>query len=81
MVRGVGQTPRVDGEHEIAAGVCEPVEALGERVDLGVAEVGGRVGGGGGGPADFAQGGGPDVSKLDDALDDAPGVLRKVLDA
>jgi alanyl-tRNA synthetase len=40
-----------------------------------------RVGGGGGGPPDFAQGGGPDADALDDALDDAPDVLRAVSDA
>ena len=46
-----------------------------------VGELAGKVGGGGGGPSDFAQGGGPDVEKLDAALDDAPTVLKKVLDA
>ena len=40
-----------------------------------------KVGGGGGGPPDFAQGGGPDASKLDEALEDAPDVLRAKLDA
>ena len=46
-----------------------------------VGELAGRVGGGGGGPPDFAQGGGPDVDALEDALDDAPGILRGVLNA
>jgi alanyl-tRNA synthetase len=46
-----------------------------------VAQLAARVGGGGGGPPDFAQGGGPDVDELDDALDDAPDVLRQVLNA
>jgi len=46
-----------------------------------VGELAGRVGGGGGGPPDFAQGGGPDVDALDDALEDAPDVLRQVQDA
>ncbi|MFW6382616.1 MAG: alanine--tRNA ligase-related protein, partial [Haloferacaceae archaeon] len=52
-------------------------------VDAGdvVGELAGRVGGGGGGPPDFAQGGGPDGEALDDALDDAPDILRQVLDA
>lgn len=52
-------------------------------VDAGavVGELAQRVGGGGGGPPDFAQGGGPDGEKLDDALADAPDVLRQVLDA
>ena len=43
-----------------------------------VGELASRVGGGGGGPPDFAQGGGPDADKLDDALDDAPEILRQV---
>jgi alanyl-tRNA synthetase len=46
-----------------------------------VAELAGRVGGGGGGPPDFAQGGGPDADALDDALADAPDVLKRVLNA
>jgi len=46
-----------------------------------VGELAGRVGGGGGGPPDFAQGGGPDVDALDDALEDAPEILRGVLNA
>jgi alanyl-tRNA synthetase len=46
-----------------------------------VGELAGLVGGGGGGPPDFAQGGGPDVENLDAALDEAPAVLRAVLDA
>ncbi len=46
-----------------------------------VGELAGRVGGGGGGPPDFAQGGGPNVEDLDDALEDAPDILRQVLNA
>ncbi|TQQ81983.1 alanine--tRNA ligase [Halonotius roseus] len=46
-----------------------------------VGELAGRVGGGGGGPPDFAQGGGPNVDALDDALADAPEILRGVLNA
>ncbi|WP_435197526.1 alanine--tRNA ligase [Natronomonas sp. EA1] len=46
-----------------------------------VSELAGKVGGGGGGPADFAQGGGPDAEKLDEALEAAPDVLLQVLDA
>jgi alanyl-tRNA synthetase len=46
-----------------------------------VSELAREVGGGGGGPPDFAQGGGPDAEALDDALDDAPGVLKRVLNA
>ncbi|PSQ10416.1 alanine--tRNA ligase [Halobacteriales archaeon QS_5_70_15] len=46
-----------------------------------VSELARRVGGGGGGPPDFAQGGGPDAGALDDALADAPDVLKRVLNA
>jgi alanyl-tRNA synthetase len=46
-----------------------------------VSELAGRVGGGGGGPPDFAQGGGPDADKLDNALAEAPEILRHVADA
>jgi len=40
-----------------------------------------RVGGGGGGPSDFAQGGGPDADALDEALAAAPDILKQVADA
>ncbi|MFC6905481.1 alanine--tRNA ligase [Halalkalicoccus tibetensis] len=46
-----------------------------------VGELAATVGGGGGGPADFAQGGGPDTDKLDEALESAPEVLRRVRNA
>ncbi|WP_284010926.1 alanine--tRNA ligase [Haloarcula pelagica] len=54
----------------------------GVGVDAGevVGELAGRVGGGGGGPPDFAQGGGPDGEALDDALAEAPDILRSVAD-
>jgi len=44
-----------------------------------VSELASMVGGGGGGPPDFAQGGGPDSDKLDDALAEAPEILRTVV--
>ena len=55
----------------------------GVGVDAGavVGELSARVGGGGGGPRDFAQGGGPDADALDDALAEAPDVLKRMLDA
>jgi alanyl-tRNA synthetase len=55
----------------------------GVAVDAGevVGELAARVGGGGGGPPDFAQGGGPNAGRVDEALDDAPDVLRRVLNA
>ncbi|MFC7201128.1 alanine--tRNA ligase [Halospeciosus flavus] len=45
-----------------------------------VGELASMVGGGGGGPADFAQGGGPDAEKLDEALEAAPDLLREVVE-
>jgi alanyl-tRNA synthetase len=61
------------------------VVAVPENVDINagsvVSELAERVGGGGGGPPDFAQGGGPDVDALDDALADAPDVLRQLREA
>jgi len=40
-----------------------------------------RVDGGGGGPPDFAQGGGPDAESLEEVLDSAPEVVRTVVNA
>ncbi|KYH26924.1 alanine--tRNA ligase [Halalkalicoccus paucihalophilus] len=61
------------------------VVAVPDGVGINAGEVVGtladRVGGGGGGPPDFAQGGGPDAGKLDEALEDAPDVLKRVLNA
>jgi alanyl-tRNA synthetase len=55
----------------------------GVAVDAGdvVGELAGMVGGGGGGPPDFAQGGGPDADALDDALERAPEVLKRLRNA
>jgi alanyl-tRNA synthetase len=55
----------------------------GVAVDAGevAGELAARVGGGGGGPPDFAQGGGPEAGRLHEALEDAPDVLRQVLNA
>jgi alanyl-tRNA synthetase len=61
------------------------VVAVPDGVGVNAGEVVGRlaeiVGGGGGGPPDFAQGGGPDVDRLDEALTEAPDVLRTALNA
>jgi alanyl-tRNA synthetase len=61
------------------------VVAVPDGVDLNagsvVGELAAKVGGGGGGPPDFAQGGGPDVDALDDALAEAPDVLRQLREA
>ena len=61
------------------------VVAVPDGVDINAGEVVGElaevVGGGGGGPPDFAQGGGPDTEKLDDALEAAPDLLHRLLNA
>jgi alanyl-tRNA synthetase len=61
------------------------VVAVPEGVDINagavVSDLAERVGGGGGGPPDFAQGGGPDAEALDDALEAAPDVLRRLSEA
>ena len=61
------------------------VVAVPDGVDINagvvVGELADRVGGGGGGPPDFAQGGGPDADALNDALDDAGDVLRRLSEA
>jgi alanyl-tRNA synthetase len=66
-------------------GSAQFVVGVPDGVDINAGDVVGRlagqVGGGGGGPPDFAQGGGPDVDALDDALGDAPDVLRAVQNA
>ena len=46
-----------------------------------VTELAGMVGGGGGGPPDFAQGGGPNAEALDEALEAAADVLKRLLEA
>lgn len=55
----------------------------GVGIDAGevVSELASLVGGGGGGPPDFAQGGGPQTEELEAALEEAPDVLRRVLNA
>ncbi|WP_435117690.1 alanine--tRNA ligase [Halolamina sp. C58] len=63
-----------DGSAQIVVGVPDGVD-----IDAGevIGELARTVGGGGGGPPDFAQGGGPDVDALDEALAEAPDVLRQ----
>jgi alanyl-tRNA synthetase len=55
----------------------------GIEIDAGdvVGELAARVGGGGGGPSDFAQGGGPEAEAVDETLDDAGDILRSVANA
>jgi len=70
----------VDGEKvRIVAGVTPDATdriKAGELVNM----VAGQVGGRGGGRADFAQAGGSDPSRLDDALDSVPAWVRARLD-
>jgi len=66
-----------DGKAMIAVGVTDDLTSTNDAVELvkaGVAALGGK---GGGGRADLAQGGGPDPSKADAALD----AIRRELEA
>lgn len=71
----------------LASGVDDAqfVVAVPESVNLDagdlVGELAEMVGGGGGGPSDFAQGGGPDVSNLDEVLDRVPELVNRVFNA
>ncbi|XVH30216.1 alanine--tRNA ligase [Haloferacaceae archaeon DSL9] len=66
------------GSAQFVVGVPDAAEINAGEV---VGELAGRVGGGGGGPADFAQGGGPDVDALDETLESASEILKRVLNA
>ncbi|MFC4356987.1 alanine--tRNA ligase [Halobium salinum] len=66
------------GSAQFVVGVPDDVPINAGEV---VSELAAKVGGGGGGPPDFAQGGGPDTDALDEALEEAPDVLREVLKA
>jgi alanyl-tRNA synthetase len=66
------------GSAQFVVGVPDDVAINAGEV---VSELAAKVGGGGGGPPDFAQGGGPDTGALEDALAEAPDVLRDVLKA
>jgi alanyl-tRNA synthetase len=61
------------------------VVAVPEGIDIDagdvVGELAARVGGGGGGPSDFAQGGGPEAESVDETLDEAGDILRSVANA
>ncbi|HHQ41577.1 MAG TPA: alanine--tRNA ligase [Chromatiales bacterium] len=67
-----------DGKVRLAAGVTDD---LTDRLKAGelVNEVAARVGGRGGGRADFAQAGGTDAARLDEALAAVPGLVRERL--
>ena len=66
-----------DGKVAIAAGVTKDLTS---RIHAGnlVKEVASLVGGRGGGRQDFAQAGGKDVEKVDDALAAVPGLIEKM---
>jgi alanyl-tRNA synthetase len=70
-----------DGGADGATFVVAVPDGVGVNAGEVVGELARRVGGGGGGPPDFAQGGGPDAEKLDGALDEAPDLLKQVLNA
>lgn len=76
-----GQVAVVGSGRESAQFVVAAPDGVGIDAGEVVAELASRVGGGGGGPPDFAQGGGPQTEELDAALDEAPDVLRQILDA
>ena len=66
-----------DGKVAIAAGVTKDLTS---RIHAGnlVKEVASLVGGRGGGRQDFAQAGGKDVEKVDDALAAVPELIEKM---
>jgi alanyl-tRNA synthetase len=67
-----------DGRASVAVGVTDDLAGQVSAVDLVKAAVATLGGQGGGGRADMAQGGGPDGSKAQEALDAVRGVLEKV---
>jgi len=67
-----------DGKVRLAAGVTDDLTDRLKAGDL-VNEVAARVGGRGGGRADFAQAGGTDAARLDEALAAVPGLVRERL--
>ncbi len=64
-----------DGKVRLAAGVTDDLTGRLKAGEL-VNEVAARVGGRGGGRADFAQAGGTDAARLDEALAAVPGLVR-----
>ena len=69
-----------DGRATVAVGVTEDLTARFSAVDLVRAAVSALGGQGGGGRADMAQGGGPDGSKADDAVDAVRAAMRRQTD-
>ena len=67
-----------DGRASVAVGVTDDLTSQINAVDLLKAAVAALGGQGGGGRADMAQGGGPDGSKANDALDAVKDALEKV---
>jgi alanyl-tRNA synthetase len=66
-----------DGKVSIAAGVTKDLSGRLHAGNL-VKEMAGLIGGKGGGRPDFAQAGGRDVNKVDEALAAVPGIIEKM---
>ena len=66
-----------DGKVSIAAGVTKDLSGRYHAGNL-VKDLAARVGGKGGGRPDFAQAGGRDVEKVDEALAALPGIIEKM---
>jgi alanyl-tRNA synthetase len=76
---GIGALVAVnDGRASVAVGVTDDLSGQVSAVDLVKAAVATLGGQGGGGRPDMAQGGGPDGSKAQDALDAVKDALEKV---
>ncbi|HET7577477.1 MAG TPA: alanine--tRNA ligase [Sphingomicrobium sp.] len=76
---GIGALVAVnDGRASVAVGVTDDLAGQVSAVDLVKAAVAALGGQGGGGRADMAQGGGPDGSKAEDALEAVKDALEKV---
>jgi alanyl-tRNA synthetase len=76
---GIGALIAVnDGRASVAVGVTDDLTGQVSAVDLVKAAVAALGGQGGGGRSDMAQGGGPDGSKAQEALDAVKHALEKV---
>ena len=69
-----------DGRALLCAGVTADVVDRGVHAGKLISRVAANVGGGGGGRADFAQAGGPDASRIEQALNSVAGMVRENLD-
>lgn len=76
-----GQVAVVAGDTDGAQFTVAVPEGVGIDAGAVVNELAARVGGSGGGSPNFAHGGGPRTEDLDETLDDAPEMLRRVMNA